>query len=209
MFTGIIEEIGTIRSIGANNLTVEADTVLEGTRVGDSINTNGVCLTVVDKSATGFTAELMPETLSRSALGKLKVRDEVNLERSLALGGRLGGHLVSGHIDCVGKIRRMSEVKGEKRLEIGYPDNFSSLVVEKGSVAIDGVSLTVVCISSQASFEVALTPFTAASTTLGKKRIGDKVNVEFDLIGKYVDAGLNRYRSEKPMMRLLEEGGFL
>lgn len=207
MFTGIIEEIGTIKAIGSNRLTVAALTALEGTKIGDSIDTDGVCLTVVQLGAGAFSAEVMPETLSRTSLGGLHSGDTVNLERSFVFGGRVGGHIITGHVDCTARITGMRRANGEERIEIIYPEEFYSLVVEKGSIAVDGISLTVAQVSRN-SFQVALTPFTAKSTTLGAKLPGNPVNLEFDLIGKYVDAHLSRKTNDDRLSKLLMEGGY-
>ena len=177
MFTGIIEEMGTVRRLDRTpiscRLTIAATLVLQGTQIGDSIAVNGVCLTVTDLQKDAFTADVMPETLRRSSLGILRSGSSVNLERAMAANGRFGGHIVSGHIDGTGTIA--SKV----------PD-LVRYIVEKGSIAIDGISLTVASVT-KSSFSVSLIPHTGACTTLLSKRPGDPVNLETDVIGKYVE----------------------
>ncbi len=189
MFTGIIEEVGRVRSLRSSArscvLAVEADTVLEGTHIGDSIAVDGICLTVTELDAASFTADVMNETLTRSSLGCRKAGDPVNLERAVMLGGRLGGHIVSGHIDGTGTIAAISGDGNATRITISADPALLAYVVEKGSVAIDGISLTVVCVDGH-SFSVSVIPHTQENTSLSAKRTGDKVNVETDIIGKYV-----------------------
>jgi len=189
LFTGIIEEIGVVKSIvsGANSceLTVSANLVLDGTKTGDSIAVNGVCLTVTKMTSDSFTADVMPETLRRSALGSLKSGSTVNLERAMAADGRFGGHIVSGHIDGTGKIISMKREKNAVWVKIEADSSILRLIVEKGSIAIDGISLTVAEVSGS-SFSVSVIPHTAEKTTLLSKKIGDIVDLENDIIGKYV-----------------------
>ena len=189
LFTGIIEEIGVVKSIvsGADycELTVSAGIVLDGTRTGDSIAVNGVCLTVTKMTADSFTADVMPETLRRSALGSLKNGSTVNLERAMAADGRFGGHIVSGHIDGTGKIVSMKREKNAVWLRIEADSSILRLIVEKGSIAIDGISLTVAEVNGK-SFAVSIIPHTALKTTLLTKNTGDIVDLENDIIGKYV-----------------------
>lgn len=189
LFTGIIEEIGVVKSIvsGANSceLTVGASIVLDGTKTGDSIAVNGVCLTVTKMTSDSFTADVMPETLRRSALGSLKSGSTVNLERAMAADGRFGGHIVSGHIDGTGKIISMKREKNAVWVKIEADSSILRLIVEKGSIAIDGISLTVAEVSGS-SFSVSVIPHTAEKTTLLSKKIGDIVDLENDIIGKYV-----------------------
>ena len=189
MFTGMVEELGSLQSIskGAHSarLKIAAGQVLEGLKIGDSIAVNGVCLTVVAFDRTGFAADVMAETLLKSGLGSLRPGEKVNLERALRLGDRLGGHLVSGHIDGMGLIRRQSTVDIAMITEISADDQLLRFILDKGSIAVDGISLTVVEVLPD-SFTVSLIPHTAAQTTLGIKRVGDRVNLETDLIGKYI-----------------------
>lgn len=190
MFTGLVEELGKVKTVarGARSvrLTVAAAKVLGDVRQGDSIAVNGTCLTVVAHGDSWFTADVMPETMARSALAALKTGDAVNLERALRLGDRLGGHIVSGHIDGVGiiKAREQSDIAVIVRVEA--PAAVMRYIVGKGSVAVDGVSLTVADSGSD-WFTVSLIPHTAAATTVGVKGIGDPVNLEADVIGKYVE----------------------
>lgn len=190
MFTGIIEEIGTIRGIRRGNrsvvLEVGAAKVLEDTKVGDSIATNGVCLTVTAMGNGGFTADVMPETMERSNLGALKPGDRVNLERALCLNSRLGGHLVAGHIDGTGRIADRVQDENAVWLTVRAAPEILRYVVDKGSVAIDGVSLTVAYVD-EAVFKVSVIPHTQEETTLTGKRAGEVVNLENDMIVKYVE----------------------
>ncbi len=189
MFTGIIEEIGTVRSVvsGARSceIFITAKKVLDGTRVGDSIAVNGVCLTVTSMSGGSFTADVMPETLSRTNLGRLRTGDRVNLERAMAADGRFGGHIVTGHIDAVGEIASATRDDNAVRVRVKAPKHVLDLIIGKGSVCIDGISLTVTDVSD-ADFGVSVIPHTAKETTLLDKRPGDRVNLENDVIGKYV-----------------------
>lgn len=189
MFTGIIEEVGAVASLkrGARScvLTINAKTVLEDVRKGDSIAVNGVCLTVTDFTRTCFSADVMNETLSRSSLGELSAASPVNLERAMAANGRFGGHIVSGHIDGTGTITRISEDGNAVWYTVRAPRFITALVVEKGSIAIEGISLTVAR-AGQDDFSVSVIPHTRAQTNLAAKRVGDKVNLENDCVGKYV-----------------------
>ena len=197
MFTGIVEEMGKISAIrqGAKSaqLTIQAQTVLEGTRIGDSIAVNGVCLTVTSLSASAFTADVMAESLRRSALGDLSPGSPVNLERAMAANGRFGGHIVSGHIDGTGAISSFRREDNAVWVTVATPANLLRYIVEKGSVAIHGVSLTVAAVTGR-DFSVSLIPHTAAHTTLGGKGRGDLVNLENDCIAKYVEKLLSPAR---------------
>lgn len=190
MFTGLIEEVGTVRSIQPGTrsatITIAASAVLDGTRVGDSIAVSGVCLTVCSLDDARFAADAMPETLQRSTLGALRPGSPVNLERALRLSDRLGGHIVSGHIDGTGTIRSMTRDDNAVRISIAAQPAVLRYVVEKGSVALDGISLTVTAVDS-AAFEVSVIPHTFDNTDLSKKRAGDMLNIECDIIGKYVE----------------------
>ena len=189
MFTGIIEEIGSVKrvSVGGKSGSIEiaAKKVLEGTKIGDSIAVNGVCLTVTSLGSSSFTADVMAETLRRSSLGSLSVGNGVNLERAMAADGRFGGHLVSGHIDGTGTISKMQKEENAVWVHIQANSEILNLIVEKGSIAIDGISLTVACVSDS-EFSVSVIPHTAKETTLLSKKAGDTVNLENDIIGKYV-----------------------
>lgn len=189
MFTGIVEEIGQIESIERRDrfhrLKIKAVKVLEDLKIGDSVCTNGVCLTAVSVHADSFEAEVMAQTLRHSTLGSLKRGDAVNLERALTLSTRLGGHMVSGHIDGTGKLMRIERETEALWLTIQVQSEFMPYVIDKGSVTLDGVSLTVAARGSD-WLKVSLIPHTASATILGGKRVGDWINVELDLIGKYV-----------------------
>ena len=190
MFTGIIEEVGRIRAIERQavsaRLTVAASKVLSDVHLGDSIAVNGVCLTVTDLKADSFTADVMHETLRRSSLGSVRTGSPVNLERAMQLGGRFGGHIVSGHIDTTGKILGIREDDNAVWYRIGADYKILKYIVEKGSVALDGISLTVAEVRSD-SFSVSVIPHTRANTTLTHKKIGDIINIETDCIGKYIE----------------------
>ena len=191
MFTGIVEEVGTIRSIrpGAASVVLEvaATTVREDAAVGDSILTDGVCLTITLLHRDGFTAEAMPETVRRTTLSERRAGDRLNLERAMTLSSRLGGHLVSGHVDGVGTVTAVTPEDNALLVEIESPEAVSRVTVDQGSVAVDGVSLTVVSVAGD-RLRVSLIPHTAAATTLGRLRTGSRVNLEADLIAKYVHA---------------------
>lgn len=190
MFTGIVEEIGTVTRIthGAHSavLTIQGKTVLEGTQIGDSIAVNGICLTVTALSADRFSADVMHETLNRSALAQLTVGSSVNLERAMAANGRFGGHIVSGHVDGVGRITGIRRDDTAIWYTIQAPPALLRYVVEKGSITIDGISLTVAAVN-QRECSISAIPHTVRQTILHQKREGDLVNLETDLIGKYVE----------------------
>ncbi len=205
MFTGIVEEIGEVVAVRESAdvvvLTVRAQTVTTDTRHGDSIAVNGVCLTVVDPDGSRdgtFTVELVPETLKRSSLSAVTDGTRVNLERAVPAGGRLGGHIVQGHVDGVATV--LSRTPGERADEVrfGLPAELARFVVEKGSIAVDGVSLTVAAVFPD-SFTVALIPTTLAGTTLGFRAVGDTVNLEVDVIAKYVQRLTGGYLGGVPV----------
>lgn len=185
MFTGIVEEVGKIESVGGGRISIHAEKVLEGTKIGDSIAVNGVCLTVTTMTKNNFTADVMPETLNRSSLGSLKKGSGVNLERAMAADGRFGGHFVSGHIDGTGTITKMENDGNAVWVYISAPGSILNLIIEKGSIAIDGISLTVAKVNDK-EFAVSVIPHTGEETTLLGKKAGDIVNLENDVIGKYV-----------------------
>ncbi|QHC22213.1 riboflavin synthase [Streptomyces sp. GS7] len=195
MFTGIVEELGEVAAIedlgDAARFRLRGPLVTEGAKHGDSIAVNGVCLTVVDTAGGEFTADVMAETLKRSSLGALTTGSRVNLERPMALGGRLGGHLVQGHVDGTGTIVERTPAENWELVRISLPDQLARYVVEKGSITVDGVSLTVVEAADD-SFTISLIPTTLALTTLGIKQSGDPVNLEVDVLAKYVERLLGR-----------------
>lgn len=185
MFTGLIEEVGAVARRSGPDLAVFAKTVLDGLREGDSVAVDGACLTVVAINADGFVVQVSPETFARTTLGRLRPGHAVNLERALTLGSRLGGHLVLGHVDGVGRIEKVTD-QGEFQLwRFRAPEEVARFLVPKGSVAIDGISLTVVE-PGNGEFSVAVIPATVRKTTLSAKRPGDPVNMEADIIGKHV-----------------------
>ena len=212
MFTGIIEEIGTVRRIqhGAKGarLTIQAKTVLEDTRIGDSIATNGVCLTVVSMTGDSFSADVMAESLRRSSLGTLQGGSPVNLERAMAANGRFGGHIVSGHIDGTGTIASQKREDNAVWVKIKTPAPLLRYIVEKGSIAIDGVSLTVAAVTDT-DFSVSIIPHTGAQTILLGKKPGDPVNLECDVIGKYVEKLTAPHKTGGISTNFLAENGFL
>lgn len=190
MFTGIIEEIGKVTQIqkGTHSaiLQIQAKIVLEQLKIGDSVAVNGVCLTVTSISSHSFTADVMHETLNRSALSGLTCGSSVNLERAMPANGRFDGHIVAGHVDGVGKIMQIRRDDNAVWFTIQANSSIMHYIVEKGSIAIDGISLTVASLSAD-SFCVSIIPHTAKVTTLGMRKIGDTVNLENDIIGKYVE----------------------
>ncbi|HWQ60860.1 MAG TPA: riboflavin synthase [Negativicutes bacterium] len=190
MFTGLVEELGRVKTIqrGARSvrLTVGAKEIMDDVKLGDSIAVNGTCLTVVDRGDGWFTADVMPETMERTAMAGLKSGDAVNLERTLRVGDRFGGHIVSGHIDGVGVIRAKEADDNAVVVRVAAPVTVMRYIVAKGSVAVDGISLTVVAAGPD-WFTVSLIPHTASVTTLGHKGAGAPVNLEADVIGKYVE----------------------
>jgi riboflavin synthase len=191
MFTGIVEERGTVREVGPIRLAVACATVNADSDVGASVAVNGVCLTVVERSGEHLAFDLSEETLRRTSLGRLGEGDAVNLERPLTLASRLGGHLVQGHVDGLGEVVGIvAGDAGDAWVTVRTPLEIRRYLVEKGSVCVDGVSLTVAALEEDA-FSVALIPHTLAVTTLGTARVGDPVNLEVDVIAKYVDALLD------------------
>ncbi|WP_410539389.1 riboflavin synthase [Streptomyces sp. KL2] len=190
MFTGIVEELGEVAAVEklreSSRFRLRGPLVTEGAKHGDSIAVNGVCLTVVDTADGEFTADVMAETLNRSCLGALTAGDRVNLERPMALGGRLGGHIVQGHVDGTGTITERVPGENWEIVRIAAPGGLTRYIVEKGSITVDGVSLTVVE-AGETDFTVSLIPTTLALTTLGVKGVGDPVNLEVDVLAKYVE----------------------
>ncbi len=211
MFTGIVEEMGSVKTLrreaGAARLTVSASTVIGGTAVGDSICVNGVCLTVVEMGKADFSADVAVETLKVTNLGELKTGAQVNLERALQLSARIGGHLVTGHVDAVGRIREKKQEGNSWRIVIEAPETALRYVIKKGSVAVDGISLTVADVD-RTGFSIAMIPHTARLTTLGGKSAGDSVNLETDIIGKYVERLLSGRVESGVNLELLKKAGF-
>lgn len=218
VFTGIIEEVGVIQGVKrgekSSKLLIKGHKILEGTNIGDSISTNGVCLTACSIYGDAFEADVMAETLRRSNLGDLKVGSKVNLERALSAKGRFGGHIVSGHIDGIGKIVSLKREDNAVWVTIKTTEEVLRYIVEKGSIAIDGISLTVAYVDSQ-TFKVSIIPHTGDETTLLNKDLGETVNLECDVIGKYVekllgikkDTSINK--SESISEKFLIENGFM
>ena len=195
MFTGIVEELGTVKQVVSGSawgqIEIAGQKVLEGTKLGDSIAVNGVCLTVTNLRSDSFTADVMAETMRRSNLGSLKKGDQVNLERAMAADGRFGGHMVSGHIDGTGVISQMKQEGNAVWVTVDTSEELMRLIVEKGSIAIDGISLTVAK-EMPGAFQVSIIPHTGEETTLLKKKTGAVVNLENDMIGKYVEKLLRK-----------------
>jgi riboflavin synthase len=186
MFTGIVEELGEVVAQEPGRLTVRGRLVTSDAGPGDSVAVNGVCLTVVTVADHEFTVDVMPGTLARTGLGRLAPGDPVNLERAATASTRLGGHLVQGHVDGVGTLRSRTPGAGWHDLRVSLPPELSRYLVEKGSVTVDGVSLTVVAVGAD-WFDVSLIPTTLERTTLGRRRVGELVNLEVDVIAKYVE----------------------
>lgn len=211
MFTGLIEELGRVVGIekrGIWRLDIAAD--LPPLRIGASIAVNGACLTVVYSRRGFFSVEVMKETLERTNISLLKVGDLVNLERPLRVGDRFEGHFVLGHVDCMGKVSDVVPEGASRRLWISIPDEYSDYLVPKGSIAVDGVSLTIASVEENA-FSVALIPHTLERTNLSKRKAGDLVNLEFDILGKYICRMLGREkkrRGERISLEFLKKCGF-
>lgn len=190
MFTGIVEEIGRVKELkkGINSmiLTIEAGKIMSDLRLGDSVATNGVCLTVTELGKNSYKADVMHETMRRSSLGSLKAGSKVNLERAMPANGRFGGHIVSGHIDGIGTITNIQKDDNAVWYTINAPQNIMRYIVEKGSIAIDGISLTIAKVEND-SFQVSIIPHTLKETILSDKGVGDVVNLENDIVGKYIE----------------------
>ena len=215
MFTGLIEEIGEVKHIvkglKSAKITISASKVLNGVNIGDSICTNGVCLTVVEFTKDTFTVDVMPETMKRSNLNRLKIGSRVNLERALRLGDRLGGHIVSGHIDGVGIISNMEKDDNAIWVSIKSTSDILKYIIHKGSITIDGISLTVAYVDKEI-FKVSIIPLTKEETTLLSKSIGQEVNLECDVVGKYIErfTTFNKEQKQKSNIDInfLKENGF-
>jgi riboflavin synthase len=219
MFTGIIEGLGTVLGVRPSStgkrISVEADFSLDQTKIGDSICVSGACLTAVSIDGRRFQADISPETIEKTTFGGVKIGDRVNLERALTLSGRIDGHLVSGHVDGSGWIRSKQQTGNAILLSVEVPPWMSSYIIPKGSVAVDGISLTVNAVET-GRFEVSIIPHTAAVTTISLKQKGAGVNIETDLIGKYVERFIKVYQKDATKengsrvdMNLLARTGFL
>jgi riboflavin synthase len=213
MFTGLIEEmaetVSLSRRTGGAVLAVRAGGASEGAAIGDSIAVNGACLTVTGIRGKDLSFDLSEETLRSTTLGGLRPGDRVNIERPLRADGRLGGHFVTGHVDAVGKVRAKTRIGDTFKVEIGAPSSVMDCLVEKGSVAVDGISLTVVEVLGD-SFTVFIIPHTAEATTIGAREAGDGVNLEADIIGKYVTRFLSRGKGkDESLTGALKRGGYL
>lgn len=214
MFTGIIEEIGTIRDIRQNNeaivMTIQAKKVLEDVKLGDSIAVNGVCLTVTSFTKEDFTVDLMPETVRATSLKTLKKGSCVNLERAMSANGRFGGHFVSGHVDGVGTIVKKQPLDNAVYYEIEFPPSLRPYILLKGSIAVDGTSLTVFGVTDR-TFTISIIPHTLKETIIGTKDVGDIVNLECDMLAKYVEQMLEKRFSKKSTITtdFLKENGFM
>lgn len=191
MFTGIVEEVGYVAKISDKAMTVRASKVLEDVKLGDSIAVNGACLTSVDFSKSEFSVDLSPETMRRTSLGQLSVGGPVNLERALLAGDRMGGHIVQGHVDGTGRVMSIKEDGDSIIFRIRVPKRLNRYIVEKGFVAVDGISLTVVK-RGASSFTLAVIPYTRENTNLSAVSVGDRVNLEADILAKYVESLLER-----------------
>lgn len=186
MFTGIVEELGKVIEKTTARLCVQAEIIVDSLEVSDSIAVNGACLTVVEKGTRSFCVDLSQETLQRTNLGFLKPGEFVNLERALTPSSRMGGHIVQGHVDTCGKVMVLPRDTQENTLRISLPDEYSRYVVEKGFIAIDGISLTVVC-AEKNEFTIAVIPYTLQNTVLKNRKLGDAVNIEIDILAKYIE----------------------
>ncbi|WBW95964.1 riboflavin synthase [Oceanirhabdus sp. W0125-5] len=212
MFTGIIEEVGSIKKISDSgdkrSFTMECKEVLKGARKGDSISVNGVCLTINSFGEKHFVADVMNETVKASTFKWCKEGDSVNLERALCMGDRLGGHIITGHIDCVGQVKRKYRDGNAVKYEIEFPVEYISRVVNKGSIGVDGISLTIMEIRNN-TFTISIIPTTSEDTIISKKNSGDWVNLEFDIIGKYVERILGNQNKSNIDMSFLKKNGFM
>ena len=208
MFTGIIEEVGQLKSFDGGRIEISCSKVLDGVKVGDSIAANGICLTVVDFGENYFAADVMPETLRKTSLAELKQSGLINLERAAKVGDRLGGHIVSGHIDGTGKILSVRAEGNALLIDVTAESNLLRQIAAKGSVALDGISLTVVDARAE-SFSVSMIPHTRAVTNFQTKRVGSIVNIETDILAKYVERLINFNAPPELTKNFLEENGFL
>ena len=208
MFTGIIEEIGKLKSLNGGRIEISCEKILSDIKIGDSISTNGICLTVVDFGKNFFAADVMPETFRKTSLAEIQTGGVVNLERALKVGDRLGGHIVSGHIDGTGKILSMRTEGNAIFIEIQAENFLLKQIAAKGSVALDGISLTVVD-ANQENFSVSMIPHTREVTNFKFKRVGSLVNIETDVLAKYVERLINFEKNSTLTKNFLAENGFL
>ena len=207
MFTGIVEEVCRVISAQSGKATIAAGDILQGLELGSSIAINGVCLTITNFDTNSFSVDIMPETLERTNLGLLMAGDRVHLERPLAMGGQLGGHLVQGHVDDTGRVASIEWCGVAKIIRFEAPPEVMRYVVKKGFIAVDGVSLTVVA-KDAVSFQVSVVDYTQKQTNLGNMQVGDLVNLEVDVIAKYVEQ-LSQVHNKGVTVDFLEEHGFL
>lgn len=211
MFTGIVEEVGIVEEgqdrQGSLRLTIAANEVIKELAIDDSISVSGVCLTVVHVSGSTFQVDVVEETLKKSTLGNLQKGKNVNLERSLRLSDRMGGHFVQGHVDDVGKVVAVRSQEGGRLISIEMPNHLVRYVISEGSIAIDGVSLTVARVSKNVTI-ISLIPHTLNKTTFGRLKVGDKVNIEVDLIGKYIERLLSKPEQNKITDAWLQKIGY-
>lgn len=208
MFTGIIEELGKVQSVTNNKITVQASTILENTKLGDSIAINGVCLTATRISANSFDADISSETIKVTALKNLKIGSLLNLERALPANGRFGGHIVSGHVDGIGSVKYMNKDGSFFNIGIELPSELTKYVVKKGSIAINGISLTVANIEGN-TIEIAVIPHTFENTNLHALQKGENVNIETDILAKYIEKILSTSDNKSRIdMEFLMEHGF-
>ncbi len=207
MFTGIIEEVGKLKSMkatsGGLNIEVEAEKILDDAKLGDSIAINGICLTITDLKNNSFTFDVSQETINRTNIKDLKVGDFVNLERALRPIDRIGGHIVQGHVDTIGKISGIIPKGEHYEFKINYPSEYRKYIIEKGSIAVDGISLTINEINAD-TISLNIIPHTIQNTNLQFRKVGDKVNIEFDIIGKYVLNIMKYGKSENNLENLLK-----
>ncbi|MCX8064564.1 MAG: riboflavin synthase [Candidatus Hydrogenedentes bacterium] len=209
MFTGIIEEVGTILSHRAHEIEISASKDFLNIKSGESVSVNGACLTVVQVKESSFLVNISPETIKKTTFSELSNGDKVNLERAIRIGDRLNGHIVLGHVDCVGKVEKIIHDGTFSTWWFSFPEEFSKYLVPKGSISIDGISLTIVDIEKNL-FSVAIIPATFSNTNLKYKRVGQKVNLEVDIIGKYVDRILSSYAPSKGITKeFLSQYGFI
>lgn len=208
MFTGIIEEIGTVKSISTDKITINCSKVLKESKLGDSIAVNGVCLTITDITSDGFTADISPETLKVTNLSDINSGDIVNLERALTLSSRLGGHIVSGHIDTVGKVSKLSKFNDFYELTVNFSEEYSKYIIKKGSITVNGISLTIAECGKD-FVTIAVIPHTFDMTVLKEVKTGCNVNLEFDILAKYVEKNLSSSNNSNISLDFLAQNGFV